>query len=259
MKVPSALVNIEDRIMTVTLNRPDKLNAINPEVASTLESATKRFGDDEQIRAMIITGNGRYFSAGYDVSSEANEERETARGIVNTRVAARRNFRREIHVLHDELENIEKPIVLAAQGPCLGLGLEMACSCDFRFCTPTTHFGLPEIRLGWVAASGGTSRLTRLIGPHWSKWIGMAGRNIDAETALRIGLVHDIFPAEEFMANVREFTLGLVDLPAEAMGIAKLTIDLMCEQDRDRARHIERIGHYALMDDPISRSSTFER
>ena len=107
-----------------------------------------------------------------------------SKAIPRPRSGRRRKYRQRHHVLHDEMESIEKPIILAAQGPCLGLGLEMAASCDFRFCTPQAHFGLPEVgRLGVIAGSGGISRVTRLVGPHWSKWISMAGKNVDADTA----------------------------------------------------------------------------
>jgi len=105
----------------------------------------------------------------------------------------RRNYRSH-HLLYDEFEAIEKPIIIAANGICLGAGVEMAVSCDFRFCTPDAEFGVPEVHLGMLAGSGGTSRLTRLVGPAWGKWMAMAGRRVGAAQAKQIGLVHDVFP-----------------------------------------------------------------
>jgi enoyl-CoA hydratase/carnithine racemase len=161
-------------------------------------------------------------------------------------------YRQRHHELHDELEKIEKPIIHAAQGPCLGLGLEMGASCDFRFCPPQTTYALPELpNLGVIAGSGGVSRLTRLVGPHWSKWIGMAGRAVDAETALRIGLVHEIYPTDQFMEHVLEFARSLLPFSAEALGLAKLTIDLCTAEDREKTRHIERIANSALSSGPL--------
>ena len=82
------------------------------------------------------------------------------------------------------MENIEKPIIIAANGPCLGAGTEMAVSCDFRFCTPESHWGLPETRsMGAIPGSGGVSRLTRLVGTHWAKWMALAAQDISADDA----------------------------------------------------------------------------
>ncbi len=241
------IVTEDGGVLTVTLNRPEKLNAVNLPMSQALDDATWRFGDREDLRVMIITGTGRYFSAGLDISDAGQDQRREFEGDTETAIAARRKYRQRHHVLHDEFENIEKPIILAAQGPCLGLGLEMAASCDFRFCTPITHFGLPEVaRLGVIAGSGGISRVTRLIGPHWSKWISMAGKTVDAEMALRIGLVHEIYPEDAFMDRVNEFARELIGMPADAMGVAKLTIDICTAEDREKTRHIERLGVTSL-------------
>ena len=241
------LVTESDGIMIVTLNRPDKLNAINLPVSQALDAAVWRFGDDEDLRVMVITARGRYFTAGLDISEAGQAARREFEGPQPTKRLERRKYRQRHHELHDELEKIEKPIIHTAQGPCLGLGLEMAVSCDFRFCTPSTHYGLPEVaKIGVIAGSGGTSRLTRLIGPHWSKWIGMAGRDVDADMAVRIGLVHEVYEANEFMDRVIEFAQSLAALEPDVVGLAKLTIDLCTAEDREKTRHIERIANTAL-------------
>jgi enoyl-CoA hydratase len=241
------IVTEDGGVLTVRLNRPEKLNAVNLPVSRALDAATWRFGDSEDLRVMIITGTGRYFCAGLDISDAGQDERRAFEGDPETAIAARRKYRQRHHVLHDEMESIEKPIILAAQGPCLGLGLEMAASCDFRFCTPNAHFALPEVsRLGVIAGSGGISRVTRIVGPHWSKWISMAGKNVDSETALRIGLVHEIYPEDEFMDRVNGFARDLVEISADALGVAKLTIDICTAEDREKTRHIERLGVASL-------------
>lgn len=234
----------ENGIITVTFTRPEKLNAISVEMRNVLWTATHALAERDDLRVLVITGRGRYFTAGVDIGrtgvgavTEADPDRSG--------IAYRRTYR-ELHLLADEWESIEKPVILAAQGPCLGLGTELSCSCDFRFCTPRAHWGLPEIRLGVIAGSGGTSRLTRLVGPHWAKWIAMAGKNVDADTARMIGLVHEIYPEEQFMEKVYEFARSLVALPMEAVGLAKLSIDLVTAQNREYARHVERLANTTL-------------
>jgi enoyl-CoA hydratase/carnithine racemase len=241
------VVEVDGPIMTARLNRPEKLNAINLEMSQILDEAVWRFGDTEELRVLVITGTGRYFCAGLDISDEGQAARREFEGPQPSRHLQRRKYRQRHHELHDELEKIEKPIIHAAQGPCLGLGLEMAASCDFRFCTPQTHYGLPEVeKLGVIAGSGGTSRVTRLVGPAWAKWLGMAGMNVDAETALRIGLVHQVHEADVFMDRVLAFATRLAGLPAEAVALGKLVVDLCTAEDREKTRHIERIANSAL-------------
>ena len=171
-----ATITEEDAIITVTFDRQRKLNAINTQMSAALWEAANALADRDDLRCMVITAKGPYFTAGIDIASgtgnrPGNPETEHLHPGWNFR----RNYRSH-HLLYDEFESIEKPIVLAAQGHCLGAGLEMAASCDFRFCTPLTEFGLPEVHIGVIAGSGGTSRLTRLVGPSWGKWLAMAGQ-----------------------------------------------------------------------------------
>lgn len=248
MSEDHALVSERDQIITVTINRPAKLNAISPQVTAALWEAVNALADRDDLRCMVITATGRYFSAGIDLKSGIGRRRgnpETAE--LHPGWNFRRNYR-DHHLLYDEMETVEKPIILAAQGTCLGAGLEMAMSCDFRFCTPQAEWGVPEIKLGVIAGSGGSSRLQRAVGPSWAKYMSMSGRNISAERALAIGLVHEIFPAESFMNEVEAFCTHLVSLPQEALGVAKLAVDLAADiPNRDAQRHVDRIANYALI------------
>ena len=239
-------VTEREGLMVVTLNRPKKLNAVNREMTEVLRDVVWSFGDRQDLRVLIITAVGRYFTAGLDISPAAIEDRLNAEGASNTRIDIRRKYRARYHTLFDEIEIIEKPVILAAQGPCLGVGVELAASCDFRFCTPEAHFGLPEIRVGGIATSGGISRLARLVGPAWAKWISLAGKNIDAEMARRIGLVHEVYPAEEFLDRVETFARELISLPEEQLGLTKLAVDAVKGEDREKGRHIERLAFSAL-------------
>jgi enoyl-CoA hydratase len=237
-----AYVTEADGVLTVTLNRPAKLNAISPQMTAVLWDAVRALGDREDLRVLVITGTGRYFTAGIDLAHLAADRRG---GRLASDVAYRRTYRRH-HLLYDEFEAIEKPIILAAQGGCLGAGVEMGASCDFRFAARSAYFRLPETELGVIAGSGGTSRLTRLVGPHWGKWLAMAGEPVDAEQAKAIGFVHQVFPDETFHDDVATFARKLARMPGEALGAAKLVVDMAADVDRTTARHIDRLANTPL-------------
>jgi enoyl-CoA hydratase/carnithine racemase len=151
------------------------------------------------------------------------------------------------HDLSDELEQIEKPIVLAAQGNCMGVGIEIGVSCDFRLASEEARFGLPEVQnLATIPGSGGISRLTRLIGTHWAKWLVMAGETVDAQQALSMGLVHAVYPAAEFAEQARAFAVKLAGQPREALGVAKVAIDIAASVDRRTARDFDRFAQTTL-------------
>jgi enoyl-CoA hydratase/carnithine racemase len=240
---PHASIDEQDGILTLTIDRQRKLNAISHEVTGLLWDAANALADRDDLRCLVITAKGKYFTAGLDLSSPGgnrpgNPETQHQHPGWNFR----RNYRSH-HLLYDEFEAVEKPIILAAQGICLGAGVEMAASCDFRFCTPEAEFRLPEVQLGAIAGSGGTSRLTRLIGPSWGKWMAMAGMAVGAEQAKQIGLVHDVYPAETFLDDVYAFCRHLISLPAEALGLAKLTVDIHADvHDRTVQRHVDRLA-----------------
>jgi len=238
-------------ILTVTIDRQRKRNAISPQVTEQLWRAATLLGDRDDLRCLVITGVGPYFTAGVDLAGgvgnrPSNPETEHLHPGWNFR----RNYRSH-HLLYDEFEAIEKPIIIAANGICLGAGVEMAVSCDFRFCTPDAEFGVPEVHLGMLAGSGGTSRLTRLVGPAWGKWMAMAGRRVGAAQAKQIGLVHDVFPAETFLEDVYAFCRDLTSIPPEVLGVAKLAVDVHADiSDRTAQRHIDRLLVTPMMSDP---------
>lgn len=234
-------------IITVTFDRDHKRNAVNPDMTQACWDAVNALADRDDLRCMVITAKGRFFTAGIDLSYGAGDRPanpETAH--LHPGWSYRRNYRSH-HLLYDEFEAVEKPIILAAQGPVLGWGVETAASCDFRFCTPGAYWELPEIRLGGLAGSGGTSRLTRLVGPHWGKWMAMAGQKVSADQAVAIGLVHKVFPDEGLMDGVYEFCEQLMAIRAEALGLAKLVVDMAADvQDRTVQRHVDRIANTGL-------------
>ena len=228
-----------DGITTLTFVRDHKLNAVSDEMVDVIREAVADLGDHEANRALVITAEGRYFTAGKDIGQMGSHS--------SSGVALRRNYRR-LHELFDEMERIEKPIVLAAQGPCLGVGVEMGSSCDFRFASERATFGLPEVPvLAVLPGSGGISRFTRLVGPHWARWVAMAGENVDADLALTMGFVHRVLPEQGFHEAVHEWVRSLIGLSPEALGLAKITIDAACDSDRRTARHIDRMANTMLL------------
>jgi enoyl-CoA hydratase/carnithine racemase len=232
-----------DGIVTVRFTRDRKLNAVSAQLLEVLAGAVTDLADRDDLHAMIITAEGRYFTAGADITAlPVGETGPEIRGS-----EFRRNYRR-LHELFDSIEAVEKPVILAAQGPCLGIGVELSASCDFRFASDRATFGLPEIRnIAALPGSGGISRLTRLIGPHWTKWMAMAGRDIDARQALAVGLVHEVHPEEALHGAVLDFAKDLIGQSREAVGLAKLVIDAAATADRTAARDLDRIANTSLV------------
>jgi enoyl-CoA hydratase/carnithine racemase len=228
-----------DGVITLTFTRDRKLNAVSDEMVDEIRVAVADLADVETNRALVITAEGRYFTAGKDIGQMGEQS--------PSGVALRRNYRR-LHELFDEMERIEKPVVLAAQGPCLGVGVEMGSSCDFRFASERATFGLPEVPiLAVLPGSGGISRFTRIVGPHWARWVAMAGENVSAELALTMGWIHHIFPEEGFHDAVQAWVRKLIALSPEALGLAKITIDAAVDSDRRTARHIDRMANTQLL------------
>ena len=236
-----------DGIITVTFTRDDKRNAVSLEMFDVLQAAVLDLADDDRHRVLVVTAEGRYFTGGLDMADLVGPLGEGTEGVVRGSNIRREYRLRAHHDLFDEMEQVEKPIVLAAQGPCFGVGVEFGVSCDFRLASDATTFALPEVaKLGVLPGSGGISRLTRIVGPHWARWLTMAGQVIDADQAVTIGLVHAVYPASEFAERVQAFARHLAGLPREAVGLAKVAIDAAASIDRRTAREFDRLAQSAL-------------
>jgi enoyl-CoA hydratase/carnithine racemase len=245
MSDAAVLVEEAGAILRLTLNRPAKYNALNKEVLTTLRRELDRFTDSPQLRVLLIRAVGKYFSAGADLS----EVGAGGAGASASGVAVRTFYRRGIHgmlALYQEMEEIEKPIVVAHQGPCIGGGLELSLSCDFRLAAASATYSFPEGSFGSLPATGGVSRLTRFVGPQWARWLIMANQPIDAERALSIGLVQAVYPDADFDACVTQFCEHLARQPPEFLGMAKLAIELAADVESAQARRLERLANSAL-------------
>ncbi|MCU1344185.1 MAG: Enoyl-CoA hydratase/isomerase [Acidimicrobiia bacterium] len=244
-----------DGVITVTFTRDEKLNAVTPEMFGVLEEAVHDLANRDDVRVLVITGEGRYFTSGIDIAGLSTNLGVGTDGKVHSS-NMRRQYRVEAHHdLFDELEQIEKPIVLAAQSHCFGVGIELGVSCDFRLASDVSTFALPEVaNLAVIPGSGGISRLTRLVGPHWSRWLAMAGQTVDAQQALTMGLVHAVYPAAEFAERTQAFARHLAGLPREAVGLAKIAIDTAASVDRRTAREFDRLAQTVLFASPDYRA-----
>jgi enoyl-CoA hydratase/carnithine racemase len=240
-------VTERDQILTVELTRPEKRNAISPEVTGAGWHAGRALGDRDDLRCLVITATGDYFTAGIDISRPFESRRsDPATRDLQPGGNLRRTYRTH-HLLYDEMEAVEKPVIVAVQGHCFGAGVEMAASADFRFCTPQATFKLPEVQIGVVPGSGGVSRLTRIIGPAHVKWMAMAAMPVTAEEARAMGLVNQVFPEATFREEVDAFCRHLVGLPPEAMGVAKLLADMAVDTDRTTQRQVDRLANTPLL------------
>jgi enoyl-CoA hydratase len=245
-----------DGIVTLTFTRPEKLNAVSPQMWNFIRATLDEFAGRDDLRALVITAEGRYFTAGNDQVERDDLLGRSGPPIwfregVNIDEILKINIRREyrrLHLLFDEFEAVEKPIIVAIQGRCLGVGVEMAVSCDFRLASDQASFWVPEVvRVGALPGSGGISRLTRLVGPHWARWLAWAGREVTAVQGVQIGLIHEVYPDDGFHESVHKFAADLAALPAEASAVAKLAIDLATDADRASARNIERLANTNLV------------
>lgn len=186
---PVLLTQLTDGIYTITINRPDKLNALNQDVLKALDTELDNIYSNPDIRTVIITGSGvKAFVAGADIS-EFNQM-----NVEQSRQLAKRG-----QDLFFRIERCPKPIVACVNGFALGGGCELAMSCHFRIASPNALFGQPEVNLGILPGYGGTQRLVQLIGKGRAMELLMSGQTINADTALQYGLVNYVVPQEELL------------------------------------------------------------
>lgn len=246
---PHLLTEEDGAILIATLNRPDKLNALTGQTMALFEEALHRFRDTPALKVMLVRATGRYFCSGADLRDGSAAPAEVER----TGVAIREKHRRQLHGMHriyDEMEAIEKPIVVAHQGPTVGGGLELSLSCDFRLAAKSASYAFPEGKFGVLPASNGVSRLSRIIGTHWTRYLIMANLPADADRALIMGLVHEVFPDDTFEEDVMRFCRHLAQQHGEQMGTAKIAIEMAHDLGLAQARNVERMANSVLMLNP---------
>jgi len=219
-------------VATITINRPEALNAFSAEVVSEILQAIEDVKADESVRVVVLTGAGeRAFSAGADIKAMKGMNALKAREL--SQMGER---------LCSALENLEKPVIAAINGYALGGGLEVAMACDIRLASENARMGQTEINIGLIPGWGGTQRLTRLIGATKAKELIFTGKMIDAKTAEQLGLVNMVVPQDKFRETVRQFALELAQKAPVALKVAKALINKGAEISLDAAIALEREG-----------------
>jgi len=200
------LVTRDERVGTITLNRPKALNALNSQVMKEVTAAAAEFDDDAGIGAIIVTGNEKAFAAGADIKEMAA-------------LSYAEVFGADFFALWADFAATRTPTVAAVAGYALGGGCELAMMCDVLIAADTAKFGQPEIKLGVLPGMGGSQRLTRAIGKAKAMDLILTGRTIDAQEADRAGLVSRVVPADRLLDEAREvaMTISQMSLPAARM------------------------------------------
>jgi enoyl-CoA hydratase/carnithine racemase len=246
---PHLLTHEDGAILVATLNRPEKLNALSAQTMGLFEAALHRFRDTPSLKVMLIRATGRYFCAGADMRGGGADGSGTGTTASTIRESMRLKLN-GMHRIYDEMESIEKPLVAAHHARCVGGGLEMSLSCDFRLAARSASYSFPEGKFGVLPGSNGVSRLTRIVGTHWARYLVMANRIVDADRALIMGLVHEIYADETFEEDVMTFCRHLAEQHGEQMGAAKLSIEMAADVGLAQARNVERMATAALMLNP---------
>src|SRR5262249_11856258 len=185
--MPHLITERRAEVLVVTLNRPEKRNALSWEMLQALEDTLKEAADDEALRALILTGAGEQsFSSGMDlgVLFEHLSSNPSGEKI--------RRTQRQLQDLFSRLEELEKPTIAAIEGSCAGGGLELALACDLRVSSNAAKLGFPEARIGMIPDLGGTSRLARMVGPGIAKEWVFTGRLYPAQKAFELGIVNEL-------------------------------------------------------------------
>ena len=224
--------NVSERVATITLNRPDKLNAWTAIMDQEVRASIYAAEGDPNVRVIILTGAGRGFCAGADMSllgAIAQQGLEGYRGpdsfLRNTSNGERQNVRPDFQKKYSYFPSIQKPVIAAVNGPAVGLGFILTLYCDLRFASETARFGTAFAKRGLIAEYGLAWMLPRLIGPANALDMLFSARLVDAQEALRMGLVNQVFPQDAFMQGVYSYAKDLANnVSPRSMGTIKTQV-----------------------------------
>ena len=233
MDFENVIVEKDGSIAVVTLNRPQALNALSYALVRDLCLAMQELDRDLEVRVIIVTGGEKVFAAGADIKEMAD------RGPFDDRIQERLNYR-------DQINNISKPVIAAVSGFALGGGCELAMSCDIIIASESARFGQPEVNLGIIPGSGGTQRLTHLVGKHRAMEMVLTGDIINAADAERLGLVNRVVPVELFLEEAKNIARRIAAKPALAIKAAKEAVLKAANTALDQGLEFERKSFYLL-------------
>jgi len=241
------LYEIDGPMALITINRPDKFNAISLATLAELQDAARVAAQDDAVRVITITGAGdRAFASGSDLSEVLHRDfRKALEPIVQG--------------LADQLERTPKPTIAAINGVCMGGGLEVALGCDLRIAVPHARFATPEGKLGIIPGGGATARLPRIVGRGWGMEMLLMGEPLDAERALAIGLVTRIVPQEQLIAEARRMADHLASVAPFVPRTMKAMVHFGMEASLAGALMFEKYAQGALVqtEDKIEGISAF--
>jgi len=240
MAYETITLTVADRVATLTVNRPDKLNALNDRVIAELGEAIDAARENTDVGGVILTGAGRAFVAGADISELEKH------GAISAKMLAQRGqdvFRR--------FETSPKPIIAAVNGFALGGGCELAMACHIRLASDAAKFGQPEVKLGLIPGYGGTQRLPRLVGKGRALQLLLTGDMIDAQEAYRIGLVNRVVPANELIGAATAMLKAILANGPLAVAHCIEAVNRGCDLPLDEALTLEAtaFGLLAATDD----------
>lgn len=215
MGYKNLLVEKKGTITIVTINRPDVLNALNAVTVREIYDCFGQLDNDRTVTVVIVTGSGdKSFVAGADINELKAADREGGLDISHNGQSA-----------FGKVEELSKPVIAAVNGYALGGGCELAMACDMRIASEKAKFGQPEVTLGLIPGYGGTQRLSRLVGKGVAKKLILTGEIVDAQEALRIGLVEKVVPHEKLMEEAEALAVRLAGLAPVALKLAKESVD----------------------------------
>jgi enoyl-CoA hydratase len=227
MNEEAIILEKRDSIATIKINRPDVLNAVNMDTIEGLSRAIDDIEKDRGIRVVIITGVGKSFSAGADISMFKDLKPAEARNLGFSEITRR-------------LELLDKIVIAGVNGYALGGGCEIAMACDLRIASEKARFGQPEINLAIIPGAGGTQRLPKLVGKTVAIELILTGDMIDAQEAHRIGLVNEVVPDDEFEERLMEMAKKLAEKGPIALALAKRAVSAAEHTDIDTGLEIEK-------------------
>ena len=233
MNFENVIVEKNGAIGVVTLNRPQALNALSYGLVKDLSLAMQELDRDREVRVIIVTGGEKVFAAGADIKEMAD------RGPFDERIHERLGYR-------DQINKIAKPVIAAVSGFALGGGCELAMSCDIIIASETARFGQPEVNLGIIPGSGGTQRLTHLVGKHRAMELVLTGDIINAADAERFGLINRVVPVELLLEEAKNVAKKIAAKPALAIKEAKEAVLKAANTALDEGLEFERKAFYLL-------------
>jgi len=217
-------ITVEKRgkVAVLTINRPDKLNALNKAVHREGVAALDELRHDNEVQVVVLTGAGeKAFIAGADISEFEGQTPASQRDLFHERT------------FFNSIDTFPKPVIAMINGFCLGGGNELALACDLRVCSEGSRFAQPEINLGIICGGGGTQRLTRLIGEGRAMEVLLTGDMIDAETAYRFGLVNHVYPKDELEARTMELAEKIAEKAPIALRLSKEAVKFASRSNLD--------------------------